>query len=236
MKNIFTFLLFCSLISYGQNPGYSIGSNGLTYFNPRSSQNALEIEILNSPYNNNFYQEGKITIHEKPGFVTKMRYNAAKNVIEFKEEDGTVKELLRRPYISAEFGGKEYVVFKYVVPYTKNEKLGYFNPLNNGKTQLLYMPEKSLEVSGYSTQERRSGSYSDKSSYYIKKAGRPAVEINLNKSSILGQLDTSYHEELKDFVTKNNLNLRNEADVLALLKHYNLLLSTGNAFTKPVQS
>jgi len=197
-----------------------LGSNGLTYINPGFTERSVEIEILNSPFVSRFYEEGKINIHGKPGLVAKMRYNAAKDVIEFKDENETVKELLRRPYISAEFDGKEYIVLNYVVEYTNINKLGYFNPLNEGKIQLLYMPKKSLEVSGYSIQERRSGKYSDVSSYYIKIGDGPAREVKLNKRSIL-KIIGERNLNLEQVIKNQNLNLKKVEDIIHLIDYYN---------------
>ena len=120
------------------------------------------------------------------------------------------------------------------IPILKN--LAILIPKKSGATKLLFMPKKKLKLINTFFQEKRLGHYDDASVYYIKKEGYPAVKINLNKSSVLRQLDKSYEDTLETFITKNSLNLRNEADVIALLKHYNMLLSTGNDFTKPVQS
>ncbi len=185
----------------------------------------MELEIVNSPFLEDEYQEGETTIHGKLGFKAKLRYNAGKDVIEFIDEDNTTKELLRRPYIRAEFHGKEYVILEYKEVDKNIEKLGYFNPLNKGVVQLLLMPKKKLELTGYSFQGKKSLVYKDVSAYFIKLDEKPAVNINLNKSTILNHLDPGYQKVLKYFVSENNLNLRKEEDVIRLLQYYNTLTS-----------
>lgn len=250
MKNLVVLIFLISTVSFGQNSGFGqapslgvapgvpasfrfpnnfydtnrVAPNGRTNTLIVRRRNAM-VEIVNSPFLEDEYQEGETTIHGKPGFKAKMRYNAGKDVIEFIDEDHTAKELLRRPYITAKFDGKEYVILKYKVVHNNIEKLGYFNPLNKGVAQLLLMPKKKLELTGYSFQERRSGVYKDVSVHFIKLGDKPAVNINLSTSNIFKLLDPTYENVLKYFVSENSLNLRKKEDVIRLLQYYNTLAS-----------
>lgn len=245
MKNLAALAFLVSSISFGQMaglgssgqisgigsnpgvPGNMLPSDFQNDFTPTRllQDNVVEVEIVNSPFIEEDYQKGKTTIHGKPGFTAKMRYNAAKDVIEFIDDDAKVKELLRRPYISAELDGKQFVILDYKVAHKNIEKLGYFNPLNKGLTQLLFMPKKKIELTGYSFQERRSGVYKDVSAYFIKHDGKPATNISLNKSSIFNHLDPTYEKVLSYYITENDIKLRKEEDVIRLLEYYNTLIA-----------
>lgn len=246
MKNLAALIFLISSISFGQMsglgsnpgvPGNMLPSDFQNDFTPRRllQGRVVEVEIVNSPFLTDEYKSGKTTIYGKPGFKAKMRYNAAIDAIEFIDEDQTTKELLRRPYITAEFGGKVYLILEYKVVNKNIEKLGYFNPLNKGAAQLLYMPKKKLALAGYRFQERRSGVYKDVSAYYLKLKGKPAININLNKSTILNLLEPNYQKVLSYFISENDLKLRKEEDVIRLLMYYNTL-NAKKAPQKPMKS
>lgn len=229
MTRIVTFLLLSSSLAFCQMASPSSidilpSSFALNISGTFDGSGPYDVVILDSPFLEDEYFDGKTTIHGELGFVAKMRYNAAEHVIEFKNEDGIVKELLRRPYVSAEFNGKRFVVEEYLNEITNSKKLGYFNPLNEGNVQLLLRPNKKLKLSDYTFQQRKDGYYYDVSSYYIKTEGQPASRIVLNKSAILKNLDSKYEKILISFISKNNLNLKKEEDVICLLDYYDTLL------------
>ncbi len=196
--------------------------------------------IENSPFLEDDYQQGKAIIQEKLGFRAKMRYNAAKDVIEFIKEDTITKELLRRPYVSATFGGRQFLIKKYLDG--KTEKLGYFNPLNFGYVKLLIMPKKELELGKWRYQHTDNGYglvakgyYRDATAHYLMIDKKPAIEINLNKSTILTHLDPTYKNMLDYFITENDLKLRKEEDVIQLLEYYNTIIAQ-KALPKQIKS
>lgn len=241
MTRIVTFLLLSSGLVFGQMATPSSidllpSSFALNISGNLNGDGPYEVVILDSPFLADEYFNGKTTIHGKPGFAAKMRYNAAEHVIEFKNEEGVVKELLRRPYISAEFNGKKYVLVKYLNEVTDSEKLGYFNPLNKGNIQLLFRPNKKLKLSDYAFQQRKDGYDYDVSSHYIKKEGQPASRIVLNKSALLKNIDSKYEKMLEYFIFENDLDLRKEKDAVKLLDYYNNLISNKKSPQRIIQS
>ena len=112
MTRIVTLLLLSSGLVFGQMATPSSidllpSSFALNISGNLDGEDPYEVVILDSPFLEDEYFDGKTTIHGKLGFAAKMRYNAAEHVIEFKNEEGVVEELLRRPYITAEFNGKK---------------------------------------------------------------------------------------------------------------------------------
>ncbi|MFX0555442.1 hypothetical protein ACOCEA_01510 [Maribacter sp. CXY002] len=248
IRKLFFLAILCSSLSFGQasnlgpSPGYSdfsfasnfvagfsiAGSDYVTGFNIRGLNNNRDvaIEIKDSPFLDDDFKLGKTTIHNKSGFTARMRYNASKEVIEFLDDNETVRELLRRPGFSAEFDGNTYMIFDYIVANNGIQKMGYFNPLNKGNIQLLYKPEKKMKLSSYSFQERKSAYYVNTSSYFIKKQGLPAVMVALNQMDIIKHLGEKYEKPLYKYITTNHLNLKKEGDVISLIEFYNAMIAS----------
>ena len=243
MKKIFLLSVLTSSFCFSQMaPGVPIahnpcpiqnGNNPVCMQSPFHSfdNNPLRIAITGTPYIEEEYKTGVATILDKYGFKAPMRYNASKNVIEFLDEDFIVREVLRRPYISIDLDGKAYEIIDYVDGV--EEKLAYFNPLNQGSVQLLFMPKKVFSVKNMGVLEGQ-GTYKEASTYYIKKKGKPAERIKLNEKNILIHLFDK-GVEMNHYISKNGLNLKKEEDIVLLLEYYNSL-STPKQTIKEMQS
>lgn len=218
MKNLFLAVVLTSSLGFSQN------DNPFGGILPFQSFKTIEINTIigGTPYISSDYKDGSTTIQEELGFKAPMRYNAVKNVVEFLDEDLKVREVLRRPYITVDLDGKVYEILEYIED--ENEKLAYFNPLNQGKVQLLLMPKKKLSQARRTSPFESSATYRESSTYYIKKEGRSAEKIRLNKKSILIHLfDKAL--EMNTYISDYGLNLRKEEDVVRLFDYYNSLSS-----------
>lgn len=227
MKNLFLVAVFLiSTLSFGQGQSEYVLPN----YNPfLLTSNFYDIPLMSvllkgSPYVAPDFKSGTVIINGKNEFTAPMRYNAAKEVIEFLEDGKNQKELLRRPYVKANIDGKLYEILEYSD--NGKKKLGYFNPLkNNGEIQFLTRPRKIV----VEDEARRSVSevsyyYQDVSSYYIKNGDRPAEKVTLNKRNILKYFKDK-SSELAHYIAAYGLNLRKEEDVIRVVNYYNLVLS-----------
>jgi hypothetical protein len=188
-------------------------------------QDDVTVTIEGSPYFNKEFKTGSTFIHGRFGYEAPMRYNAGKNVIEFLDSDQIIREVLRRPYIKAQFEGKVYEIIDYNEE--ENQKSGYFNPIAEGKIKLYFRPQKKMIKFGNRDVLNLTYYYLDNSSYYLKKEGRPAEKIRLNKKAILNYLEDKA-PELTTFISDYSLNLRKEEDVVRLLNYYSSLLTQKN--------
>ncbi len=184
----------------------------------------VEVDVQGSPYINELYKKGTTVVYGKKSREALMRYNAHTNEIEIIDENGRARSILRQRNIVANFGGKSYEVVEYIE--NGELKLGYFNPLNDGRAQLLWRPKKIFVQAenpdnGYDTFSPPT--FKDVSRYYIRKKGKPAETIRLSKRSILKYLDDET-KTLKEYIRINNLNLKEEKDVITLVEFYNSLL------------
>ncbi|MGI9549608.1 MAG: hypothetical protein ACR2MT_00300 [Aurantibacter sp.] len=180
--------------------------------------------LKGSPYEDDGYKTGTAIIHGKTDFRAPMRFNSAKGVIEFLGDDKVKKEMLRRPYIKASFGGKIYEILEYLKD--GRTKLGYFNTLSFGKTQLLFRSQKAVIIENNGSKHQNGSIYAhykDISEYYIKKEGHPARKIKLNKRSILNSFDVKIRKLLEFAIENQNLNLTKERDVIRLLEYYDTI-------------
>lgn len=240
MKNLLFLLLLISGLSYGQFTATGYTGNayngdgvmrggtygtGIDWPNGSPLWGEVTIKYQGTPYVKTEYKMGTVTTQGKSDFKAPMRYNAQQNKIEFLGEDDKQRELLRRPYITANFDGKIYSILNYMEK--GEEKLGYFNPLNTeGKTRILLMPKKTMITGSkrlYNGYEQVTPvKFEDVSSYYIKKDRGPAEPIKLNKKSILKSLQDKA-PELEAFISEHHLNLKKEVDAIRLVDYYNSL-------------
>lgn len=181
-----------------------------------------DAKVKGSPYLENEYQNGEIYVNDSLEVTAPLRYNAYKSQIEVSDSDDTFFTLLKRPYINVEIGNREYKMFTYNNDKDQN-RVAYFNPLNNGQIVLLFKPEIILKRgSGPSTSYDREvpPKYIDVSRYYVKIRDEPARKVKLKKKTFTSILKDR-KREVAAFIKENDLNLRNEKDVLLLLDFYN---------------
>lgn len=191
-----------------------------------------EVDIEGTRYINELYKKGITIVYGKEVEEALMRYDAYSDAMEVIDDNGKTIAMLRQRNTMAKLDGKTYVVFEYMEE--GKYKLGYFNPLNNGKVQLLWKPKKIFVPAKYPDNGYDSYSpptFKDVSSHYIKAEGFPAKPIKLSKRNILKYFGTK-NKFLNEFININNLDLKEEEDVLTLIKYYNSQLLDKNPSEK----
>ncbi|WP_339655488.1 hypothetical protein [uncultured Maribacter sp.] len=220
MKKLLIMMFFVSNICFSQGV-QTIGNSSGLMTPAQMGMSFFEVPIEGSPYMNEIFKKGKTIINGKHTSNALMRYDAYRDAIEIKNENDIARTLLRRNNIVADIDGTIYMVREYRE--SSDIKLGYFNPLNEGYARLLKKPKKIFiqaenPENGYDT--FKPAKYQDISMYYMQKGDSPAIETNLSKRKILSFLDDS-SEILKQYIKKNELNMRLESDIIELLNYYN---------------
>lgn len=221
MKKLAILFLFVLPTAYGQVVGNGDGITtdvqvGIVY---------REVPIEGSAYVNDIYKNGKIFINDVVRSEALMRFDAVNEAIEILNENGEPRKLFRQNSIKANFDNLIYEVAEYKEGY--KTKMAYFNPLNDGDVKLLFRPKKIFiqaenPDNGYDSFSPPK--YEDVSSYYLKFGNNPAESINLSKRSILKAL--GQHEKmLKDYISAQELNLRDQKDAIQLIQFFNSLKS-----------
>jgi hypothetical protein len=220
MNKLLIFIFFVSNICFSQGV-QTIGRSSGLMTPAQMGMSFFEVPIEGSPYINEIFKKGKTIINGKHTSDALMRYDAYRDAIEIKNENGIARTLLRRSNIVADIDGTSYMVREYRE--TGENKLGYFNPLNEGYARLLIKPKKIFTQAenpenGYDT--FKPAKYQDISIYYMQKGDEPAIETKLSKRKILSFLDDS-SDTLKQYIKKNELNMQSESDIIKLINYYN---------------
>ncbi|KAA2218572.1 hypothetical protein [Maribacter aurantiacus] len=184
-----------------------------------------EVPIEGSAYINDIYKNGKIYINGVVRSEALMRFDAVNEAIEILNENGKPRKLFRQNNIKVTFDNLIYEVDEYMEG--EKTKMAYFNPLNSGDVKLLFRPKKVFlqaenPDNGYDSFSPPK--YKDVSSYYLKFGNNPAEYINLSKRAIIKALG-QYEKTLKDYISTQELNLRNQKDAIQLIQFFNTLKS-----------
>lgn len=220
MNRLLILMFFISNLCFSQGV-QGIGRPAGVLTPAQMGMSFFEVPIDGSPYMNEIFKKGKTIINGKHTSDALMRYDAYRDAIEIKNENDVARTLLRRSNIVADIDGTIYMVREYRE--SGENKLGYFNPLNEGYARLLKKPKKIFvqaenPENGYDT--FKPAKYQDNSMYYMQKGDEPAIETKLSKRKILSFLDDS-SEILKQYIKKNELNMQSESDIIQLINYYN---------------
>ncbi len=190
--------------------------------NTVTGSNNMPTNVLGSPYLNEEFQIGTVTIKGSESYQTYVRYNAFNDEIEMRNGN-TTSAVMKRNYITVNLAGEVFSIH----PYDADGALkqGYFNALNKGSMQLLRrrtveLKEGSAASSSYS--QDKPPKFELKQSYYLTKDGEKAKMVRLNKKGILNAL-SDRSTKVNAFVKKNKLKLKSEVEVIKLLDYYNSL-------------
>lgn len=182
--------------------------------------------IKDEAYANPNFVQGKIFQEEsliKDDVL--MRYNAYADEIEIKKNasDESYGALIKDPSIFVKMFRDIYVF----VPYEgNNEKGGYFNVLNDGKTYDLYKKTTAIfrEPQKAETSYARDmpPSFPKTVTYYLVQNGT-FLEMPSSKSKILKMMDRK-KKEVKEYINQNNIDVDKEADLIKLVSYFDSIL------------
>lgn len=154
-----------------------------------------------------------------------MRFNTFADEIEIKKTPSSesFSALVKDPSIFVKMGSDVYQL----IPYKgSNEKGGYFNVLYDGKKYDLYKKTKSQ----FREARKAKSSYDNAlppafiktTTYYLVDDGQ-FLEIPSSSRKILKMMD-SKKSEMKEYIKKNNLDLKKEGDLVKAIQHFDSLL------------
>lgn len=221
--------LLCFKFGSAQQPAYSSAPDThiLSFISIDIDDN--DSKAKGSPYVNECFEVGEVSINDKVQLKEKMRYNAYKNEIEVldKNSPDSYYSLLKRAYISVEIGDTPYAIYTFVDS-NGSVRTSYFSERNQGAIKLLFKPEAILRQGrkpATSYEKYVQPRYIWNNSYYILDNRNPsdnnhAYKVKLKKNSIL-DFTGGRKEEMKKYIKEQNLNLRREEDVISFLNYFN---------------
>ncbi len=156
------------------------------------------------------------------------RYNALNEEIEIKKaniEEATVQSLSRDKKISILTDGKK-MSFKTFTTSKKKTLNGYLTTIIDGKTYDLYKRNYVKFTEGKpapnSFVKAVPSRFTQFTEYYFQKEGVNRMdEIKLKNNHLLKLLDGSKKAELKTYLKENELNIKNEQDLIKVFDYLN---------------
>lgn len=153
-----------------------------------------------------------------------MRYNAFTDEMEVSNTAGN-NILSKVDEISILLENEKYVVLNYEAD-TNTIKKGFFIEKNSGSHNRLFLKKSKTIKQGTeaktSFHKSSPPSFVDHEDYFLKFGNNAPVEVKLKKNKILNAFPDKY-DILKKYVSKENLKLETEQELILLSKYYNTL-------------
>ncbi len=224
MRNTFLLAIPALMISYNSTAQGSPAMELPTVYvqNTVTGSNRLPTNVIGSPYLNEEFVIGTVSIKDSESYQTYLRYNAFNDELEMRNGN-TTNAVMKRDYISVSLGGDVFSVHAYA--YDGGIKNGYFNALNEGNAVLLRRREVILQAGQAATSSYSKDTpprFELQEYYYISINKETAQPVKLNKKGITEVL-SDQNADIAAYIKKNKLKLKSEAEVLKLLEHYNSL-------------
>lgn len=184
--------------------------------------------IVGNVYDQADYRLAKITL--KDGRVyqdVKARINLLEHEVNFIASNGQEGYLgkgmaTELVYTMPKEFGQDLQVFQCGFPPIDNQnRISFYQILLNGKTSLLKSVYKSIQERNNEMSGERYKEFATYENMYLLKDGVMS-RIKKDKSSVLALLQDKA-QGVKLFVEEQKLNLKNEADLVSLIKYYNSL-------------
>ena len=228
-------LLIPAILSFGQSDFSGVGNSlidpyDMYHIMANGQKNKINLsEVKGSPFEQESFVFGKamdkLTATARNYYL---RYNAYNDEIQMKAslEDKDVYALIKSLNIYAVINNKEYHYLSYADEDEINE--GYFVLVSKELKNHLYTRKSKRFKPGRpakdSFREAIPPSFKDIHQFYYKK-GRVLYPLSNKKKGILDQFSDK-KSELKKYLKDENIDLKDEKDVLKLLQYYESMVST----------
>lgn len=184
-------------------------------------------EISGSPYLENKMQRGTIILKDNIKVDSVMiRYNAYEDALLYQIEEDQIT-LLDPPVINGFEYHKNDGVIKYISISIPEGKRQFYEVIYEGKSTLVVhhqikLTKKTNNAGSYGASDMQGSAFKLSDSYFLMDSSGKSSEVKLSKKSLVGALG-SHEEELYAFIKKNKLKVKEYADLVRLLEHYDLL-------------
>ncbi len=200
--------------------------------------NRIEHEYLvaGSPYLDQEFKLGQWFLNGKKQKELAMRYDAYHDAVQFLQDEQKVY-LSKSKDIEAQIDGKTFQYIDYLDH--SNLKSGYFSPLNDGETLLYLRIIKTIKgpvdpENGYT--QFKPPTFETSVLYYIKPKGKPATPLlGLSRKEVFAVLWDKY-SELRTYARERKLNVRDEAEAVAILAYYDQLKAEEREGTNAIKN
>ena len=154
-----------------------------------------------------------------------MRLNHFIDQIEFKHGEDIMMLIKPDEIDRLEFANLTFIYSEFD-PSIGKPDVGFFEVMAMGYCKLLYRRSSEIKREDLPVSDFSGGNYRDyfriTEEYYIKKGDDPAQFIRKSKRNILKAL-SDYTSELENYIKKNDLTFRRDAEIIDLIYYYNAL-------------
>lgn len=184
--------------------------------------------IKDDAYANPEFRTGNIyQIDQLVKSNVQLRYNALEDEIEIKERPSDTEHgaLVKDPDIFVKIGTDLYIF----VPFEgSKEKGGYFNVLTEGETYDLYKKVTSVFREGKEAEtsydRATPPSFAKTTTFYLVQKDGDFLQMPSSRRNIM-RMFSKKKKEMDDYIKKNRLDVRKEADLIKAVSHFDKLIS-----------
>ena len=184
--------------------------------------------IQGSPYTSNSFSPTPLYYKEEPVGKVFYRYNAYNEEVEImktKVEGETIRSLAKDKELNIRPYGKK-MSFKTFITSKNRTTNGYLTELVHGEEYILYkriqVKFKEATAPQSSFDKATPAKFTKFTEFYVQKKGDSRIDEVLPKETkLLKLLDDSKKEAVKQFLKDQDLNLKNEADMIKVFEFLN---------------
>lgn len=238
---IWVFIIFCSILQ----PGYAQNPNGLdaqTNLNSLGSNDPNGVVrnfdaryqgVTGSPFLFNQWYAGTVMLNNGKVFTNvplKIDLYSSEVMAKRPAGDSIIIQAnaIQQVLLTEASNGKKYTFKKFSS--IKNEKPepkdSYVDVIFEGKYTFMAERKKKLIKANYKGAYSTGQPYDefiDETIYYIQKPDKKSIQrVKLNRKAILNEF-TSHQDKLQAFITKENIDFKNEQDIVKLFQYHNSL-------------
>jgi hypothetical protein len=214
MKKITVFLLFIAAATSSSAQNVTVGPGEKPLL-----KSLIKTPVEGSAYFNDRYGQGKIkTVGQKEFEVKNLRYNLETQQLEYTENDQVyaIQDSVQS-FILSDPSGKTHTFEK-----AKNiTPRPFFELLVNGRKKLYKLNEAKKQTTEDFYTKRKTSKMVRQDSYFAGE-GDKFQKINPSVKGLSSAL-ANHREQIKTFITQENLDLKSDADLVAVFKFYNSL-------------
>lgn len=225
----FLITLFISEV-WGQTNIHVQGASFIDSYTINSSSREDKAQIKGSPFYNKDFMFGELELVDGNTVKGLFRYNIYAQELEVIVKKDTLIITDPTKIKNFDFSGKQFIYSLILEDRKKTDFISgaYFESVNNGECKLLIKRRINLRENTFTDYYGGGGGdgsqrYIPELTYYIKKSDdKPAIKLKKNKKFILNYFE-DYKNEISDYISSQNLNTRNEQDIIKIIEYYNQL-------------
>lgn len=199
-------------------------SKELQNYTTRASKYISE-NTKGSPYFNEDFQMGSLLNESTVLFPdVALRYNALNDEFQIKtslnESSKNIQAVIKKIDVYVKVGD---AIYTYLLP--SGEVGGYYNVLVEGTKKSIYKKFSKKFIEGAQSVNMMTGNHPnrliDETNYYLVSADGTIEELPNSKNRRLKLIAGKNYKNLKKYAKSNDLNAKNEEDLIKLVKYYN---------------